>query len=111
MTSAELICQAKEFAETASGKAEEYSGLFESIRAFILDNFGQNGLIASYIAVTAFVLFIVSRIAKITFSTIKYLVLPGVALAFAASFFVPYSFFALLPVTVTLSSLFLLFRG
>ncbi|MDF1543861.1 MAG: hypothetical protein P1R58_02020 [bacterium] len=111
MNSVELISQAKAIAETASGKAEEYSGLLGTARSFIIQNFGENGLIAAYIALAAFLLFIISRLAKITFSTIKYLVLPAVALAFVASFFVPYTFFALLPVTVTFSSLFLLFRG
>lgn len=111
MNSTELISQVKQLSESAAGKADQYSGVFESARSFIVDNFGETGLVAAYIAIAAFALFIVSRLAKITFSTIKYLVLPAVALAFLISFFVPYSFYALLPVTVTFSSLFLLFRG
>ena len=111
MNSAQLVSQVQQLAETASGKAEEYSGVLGAVRNFIIQNYGENGLIAAYIAVAAFLLFIISKLTKITFSTIKYLVLPAVALAFIASFFVPYTFFALLPVTVTFSSLFLLFKG
>lgn len=95
----------------ASAKADEYSGVLGSAQQFIVEHFGQNGLYAAYIAVAAIVLFVVSRLAKLTFSTIKYLVIPAVALAFAGSFFVPYSFVALLPATVAVCSLFLLFKG
>ncbi len=106
-----LIARVKELAESATAKAEEYSNIFEAIKGAILENFGENGLTAFYIMSSAIILFIVSRIAKLTFSTIKYLVIPSLVLAFIASYFVPYSFFALLPVTVTASSLLLLFKG
>ena len=111
MHSKNLLSKINQISESAAAKADEYSGILGSIKGFIVDNFGQNGLIAAYIALAAFAVFIISRIGKITFSTLKYMVLPAVALAFIGSFFVPYSFFALLPVTVTASSLFLLFRG
>lgn len=111
MRNGNLLNQAKQLVEKASASAEEYSGLFAEIKGMIVSNFGENGLIAAYIGVAAFLLFIISRLAKITFSTLKYMVIPAVALAFVGSFLLPYSFFALLPVTVTASSLFLLFRG
>jgi hypothetical protein len=111
MLSGELLTQIKSITDDAAAKADEYSGVIGSIQQLIVDNFGQNGLYAAYIALAAVVLFIVSKLAKLTFSTVKYLVLPALVLAFAGSFFVPYSFMALLPVTVTVCSLFLLFRG
>ena len=111
MLSGELISQAKQIADEAAKKADEYSGVLGSIQSVIVEHFGQPGLYAAYIAVAVFILFVASRLAKITFSTIKYLVIPSVALAFVGSYFVPFSFPALLPVTVTLCSLFLLFRG
>jgi hypothetical protein len=107
----ELLSQAKALADQASAKAEEYSGVIGTVRGFIVENFGETGLIASYIALSVLVLFIVSRIGKLTFSAIKYLIIPALALAFLASLFLPYSFAATLPVSVTVCSLFLLFKG
>ena len=103
--------QVQQIVESATESADEYSGVIGSIKEMIVSNFGQNGLIAAYIALAALVLFIVSRLAKLTFSTVKYLVLPAVALAFIGTFVLPYSFVAMLPVTVTACSLVLLFKG
>lgn len=111
MSNGDLIAQAKQVAESAASKADEYSGVLGSVQNLIVEYFGQNGLYAAYIVAAAFILFVISKLAKLTFSTIKYLVVPAVALAFVGSFFVPYSFPALLPVTVTVCSLFLLFKG
>jgi len=111
MLNGELITQIKQIADDAAMKAEEYSGFLGSAKQVILDNFGQNGLYASYIVLAAIFLFVASKLAKITFSTIKYLIIPSLALAFVGSFFIPYSFAVLLPVTVTICSLFLLFKG
>ena len=106
-----LLTQLQSLADDASVKADEYSGVIGSIQQLIVEHFGQNGLYAAYIALAALILFVVSKLAKLTFSTLKFLILPSLALAFAGSFFVPYSFLALLPVTVAVCSLFLLFRG
>ena len=111
MLNGETIAQVKQFADDAAIKAEEYSGVLSTAKQFILDTFGQNGLYASYIVLAAVILFVVSKLAKLTFSTIKYLVIPSLALALVGSIFIPYSFAALLPVTVTVCSLFLLFKG
>jgi hypothetical protein len=106
-----MLNQAKALADQASVKAEEYSGILGTAREFIVEHFGETGLIATYIALAVLVLFVVSRLAKLTFSAVKYLVIPALALAFLASLFLPYSFAAALPVSVTVCSLFLLFRG
>ena len=111
MLSGETIAQVKQLASDATGKLSEFSGMFGSAEQLIVEHFGQNGLYAAYIAVAALILFVVSRLAKLAFSAIKYLAIPSVALAFAGSFFFPYSFIALLPVTVAVCSLFLLFKG
>ncbi|UCD63637.1 MAG: hypothetical protein JSW34_12975 [Candidatus Zixiibacteriota bacterium] len=107
----ELLTQARNLANNAAKKADEYSGVIGSIQGVIVEHFGQNGLYAAYIFLAIFILFIFAKLAKITFSTVKWVVVPSVALAFVGSFFVPYSFVALLPVTVTFCSLFLLFKG
>lgn len=107
----ELLSQVKSLADQATARADEYSGGLDVAKAYIVEHFGETGLIATYIALAVLVLFIVSRLAKLTFSAVKYLVIPALALAFLASIFLPYSFAAALPVSVTVCSLFLLFKG
>jgi len=107
----ELLAQAKALADDASQKVDEYSGVIGSVQNVIVEHFGQNGLYAAYIFLAVFILFIAAKLAKITFSTVKYVVVPSVALAFVGSLFIPWSFPALLPITVTFCSLFLLFKG
>ncbi len=111
MSNGSLLAQAKAIADDAARRVDEYSGVIGSVQRLIVEHFGQNGLYAAYIVLAAIVLLIVAKLAKITFSTLKYVVIPSVALAFLGTFFVPYSFPALLPVTVTFCSLFLLFKG
>jgi len=111
MPSPELLTQVKALADDATARASEYSGVVGTARQYIVDNFGQSGLIAAYIVFAVLVLFVVSRLAKLTFSAVKYLVVPAVALAFLASVFLPITFAVALPVSVTVCSLFLLFKG
>ena len=111
MPSTSLLNQVHDLADQASAKAEQYSGVIGQAQGFIVDNFGQNGLYAAYVALAVLILFVVTRVAKLTFSTIKFLVIPSVALAFIASLVLPLSFAATLPVSVTVCSLFLLFKG
>src|SRR5512138_2977595 len=81
------------------------------VKQMILDQFGWPGLMATYIAVGVILLLVLWRIAKLTFATVKYLVVPALALAFVVSLVSPYSFAAALPVTVTVCSLILLAKG
>lgn len=111
MPSTRLLSQVSDLADQASAKAEQYSGVLGEIQHFIVDHFGQNGLYAAYIALAVIILFVVTRVAKLTFSTIKFLVIPSLALALLGSFLLPMSFAATLPISVTICSLFLLFKG
>ncbi len=111
MPSFELLGQVKDLADEATARAEEYSGVIGTAKGYIIEHFGETGLIAAYIALAAIALFVISRLAKLTFSTLKYLVVPAIALAFLASFVLPYSLAITLPVSVTLCSLVLLFKG
>jgi len=106
-----LVTKIQSAIADVSDKAGEYSGLLGEARHWIVEHFGQNGLIAVYIAVAALILFVVAKLSKMTFSALKYMVIPAVVLAFIGSFFFNYSFVALLPVTVAVSSVFLLFKG
>ncbi len=107
----ELLTKAKILAEEAIAKAGDYSGLIVAARQYILDNFGQTGLIAAYITLGVLIVFVVSRLVMMTIAAIKYLVVPALVLAFLASLILPVSFGVALPVTVTLCSLVLLFKG
>jgi hypothetical protein len=111
MNDLELVVQMEKIAEKAGEKVEEYSGVLGTAKGFIVETFGPNGLIAAYVVLAVIILIVVAKLGKITFSAVKYLVIPAVALAFLASLFLPYSFAAALPITVTLCSLFLLFKG
>jgi hypothetical protein len=111
MNKLELVNQIRAAADKASATAEEYSGVLGSAKAWIVENFGSNGLLAAYLLLAVLVILIVSKLAGLTFSALKYLVIPAVALAFLASLFLPYSFMHVLPVTVTVCSLVMLFKG
>ncbi len=106
-----LSAQLRELSEQAATRSEEYSGILGSIKGTILEYVGPNGLIASYIVLAVLILVVVSRFVKIGLSTLKFLVLPAVALAAIGSLVLPYSFAMLLPVTVATCSLVLLFKG
>ena len=107
----EMYAQIKAFAESAFARSSEYSGLVASAQGYIVDHFGQSGLIAAYITLAILIIFVISRLVKLAFSAVKYLVIPAVALAFLASLCTPFSFATALPVTVTVCSLVLLFKG
>jgi hypothetical protein len=111
MNDLRLIGQLQQYADQASQKAHEYSGVLASARAYIVEHFGSNGLIAAYIVLAVILLVVITKLAKLTFSALKYLVIPSVGLAFIASLVLPYSFATALPVTVTVCSMFLLFKG
>ena len=81
------------------------------VKEAILSHYGQAGLIAAYIAFAVITLLILYRLLKITFAILKYLVVPSVALALVGALILPYSFVFLLPITVSLCSLILLFKA
>jgi hypothetical protein len=111
MSKTALIAQLSDLSDRAAAEADSFSGGLGSIRELILEYFGPNGLTAAYIVVGVLLLVLVWRLTKITFATLKYLVLPAVVLAVLGSFVLPYSFVILLPVTVTACSLILLVKG
>ena len=111
MLEGSLLNLIEELWDRVSEFFDEYLGVFASIRELIIEHFGHNGLIATFIILGVLVVILVSRLAKITFATVKYLIVPAIALAFVGSLLLPYSFFILLPVTATVCSLVLLFKG
>lgn len=103
-----IVEKVADFSGVDSSVVSQY---FEAVKAWIVERFGESGLYAAYIATAAIVIFVLSKLFKISFSILKLVVVPSVALAFAATFFLPYNFFYFLPVTVSLFSVLLLFRG
>jgi hypothetical protein len=81
------------------------------VKEFILGKFGWPGLVATYILLGVIGLLIIIKLLSISISAIKYVVVPSVVLALIATFFLPYSFSATLPVTVTFCSFVLLAKG
>ncbi len=103
-----VVDKVAEFAGIDSSVLGQY---FEGAKTYILENFGESGLYATYIALAAITVFVLSKLFKLSFAILKLVVVPSVALAFVATFFLPQSFFHFLPVTVSLFSVLLLFRG
>ena len=111
MPLSELLTQIQDIAERASVSFSEYGTIMTQIQQFILDNFGPKGLYAAYISAAAVGLLLFWKMVKLSFAALKYMVLPAVAIAFVGSFFLPYTFTTLLPVTVSGCSLILLFKA
>ena len=111
MPSSRLLNQINEVADQAAARADEYTGVFGSVKGAIIEAFGPNGLIAAYVLLTVMVLLLATKLAKITFSTLKFVVIPAVALAFLATLFIDVTFIVALPVSATICSLVLLFKG
>lgn len=111
MSKATLMSQLSDLSDRAAAEADSFSGGLASIKELILEYFGPNGLTAAYIVAAVLVLVLVWRLTKITFATLKYLVIPAVVLAVLGSFVLPYSFVMLLPMTTVGCSLVLLVKG
>jgi hypothetical protein len=87
------------------------SGPALQLKSWIVERFGANGLIAATIVTGVFVFFLIVQFVRLLISTVKYLVVPAIVLAFIATLLLPVSFYSALPVTATICSVFLLFKG
>ena len=83
----------------------------DPIRQYIFDHFGQTGLYAAYLLIAAIVLLLAYKLVKFSFQLIFFVVLPSVLAAFIATFFMPYNFVYMLPVTVSIFTLGLVLRS
>lgn len=91
--------------------AATWSGPILELKNWIVEHFGTNGLIAAAVVSGVLVLFLLMQLVRLAIATVKYLVVPAIVLAFLAALLLPVSFTAALPVTVTICSIFLLFKG
>jgi len=107
----ELLTQARSLGDRFFGHPEQYAESLRVGQQWVLAHFGQNGLYAAYLVGGVLLIYVLSKLIKITFAAVKYLVVPGVGLALVGSFVSPYPFMFLLPITLTACSLLLLFKG
>ncbi len=91
--------------------AGNLSATISLAKTYIREHFGANGLLAAYGATAVFALLLLYQLMRITWMAIKYVAIPSIALAYLASFVMPYPFASVLPVTVALCSLVMLFKG
>ncbi|MCX6825868.1 MAG: hypothetical protein NTV06_01175 [candidate division Zixibacteria bacterium] len=78
---------------------------------FIQIHFGNAGVIAAAVLLFSIALLIVSKILRIAFDVLRYVVVPSIVVTFIGTFFLPYSFGYILPATVALFSLILIVKG
>ena len=111
MFSQETMQQISLWIEQAAVTFGTYSIYIITAKDQILAEFGTPGLAAAVIALGALAIMLIIRLVKLAFAAVIYLVLPSFALAFLATLVLPYPFSAVLPVTVTACSLFLVFKS
>jgi hypothetical protein len=85
--------------------------LLTTVRLFIQDKFGTPGLVAASIFLVSLAVVFLMKTIKISFDIIRYVAIPSVAVTFVATYFLPYSFIYILPVTVAFFSVVLIVKG
>jgi len=100
-----------EIIQQAFSQVNEPSGLIEVGRQFIEEKFGTAGLIAAALLLVSIVGLLLSKITKLSFNLVRFVVIPSVAITFVATYFLPYSFVYILPVTVAFFSVVLMVKG
>jgi hypothetical protein len=87
------------------------TSLIYSGTKFIQNNFGVPGLIAALILLLSLTVLLIARILRIAFDVFRFVIIPSVAVTFIATYFLPYSFTYILPVTMALFSVVLIFKS
>lgn len=100
-----------EIIQQAFSQVNEPSGLIDVGRQFIEEKFGTAGLIAAALLLVSIVGLLLSKITKLSFNLVRFVVIPSVAITFVATYFLPYSFVYILPVTVAFFSVVLMVKG
>ncbi|RKX31113.1 MAG: hypothetical protein DRP46_04045 [Candidatus Zixiibacteriota bacterium] len=87
------------------------SGLFVTAKGFIQDRFGTPGLIAAAILLVSVMGLVLSKAVKMSFDIVRFVVVPSVAVTFIGTYFLPFSFVYIFPVTVAFFSIILIIKG
>lgn len=83
----------------------------DAAKQYIQEQFGTGGVIAATILLVSIVALLLSKLAKAGFNIVRYVVIPSVVVTFIATYFLPYSFGYILPVSVSLFSVVLMIKG
>ncbi|MFH2035141.1 MAG: hypothetical protein ABIJ45_01960 [Candidatus Zixiibacteriota bacterium] len=89
----------------------EPGGFFDSAKMFVEERFGTAGLVAAGLLIAAILGLILSKAVKMSFDVVRYVAVPAVAVSFIGTYFLPYSFVYILPVTVAFFSIILIIKG
>lgn len=100
-----------EIIQQAFSQVNEPSGLIDVGHQFIEEKFGTAGIIAAALLLVSIVGLLLSKITKLSFNLVRFVVIPSVAITFVATYFLPYSFVYILPVTVAFFSVVLMVKG
>ncbi|SYZ74576.1 membrane hypothetical protein [Candidatus Zixiibacteriota bacterium] len=87
------------------------TGFIMAGKNFIEARFGVPGLIAAAILLLSILAILTMKIVKISFDVLRFVVVPSVAITFVATYFLPYSFSYILPVTVAFFSIVLIAKS
>jgi hypothetical protein len=97
--------------QQASAQMGESGDILTNIKLYIEGQFGTPGLIAAGLLLAGIVGLILSKTLKLSFDIVRYVAVPSVAITFIATYFLPFSFVYILPVTVAFFSIVLLVKG
>nr|MBN2276907.1 hypothetical protein [candidate division Zixibacteria bacterium] len=100
-----------ELMQTTLTQITQPGGLFDSAKNYVEHEFGTAGLIAAAILLVSIAGLLLSKAVKVSFDIVRYVAVPSVAITFVATYFLPFSFVYILPVTVAFFSIFLIVRG
>ena len=100
-----------EILQQAAAQVGEPSGFIDASRQFIEEKFGMAGIIAAALLLVSIVGLLLSKVTKLSFNLVRFVVIPSVAVTFIATYFLPYSFIYILPVTVAFFSVVLMVKG
>jgi len=104
----ELIQTAlKQLTESISLRAD----FLHQARAFVENRFGTAGLIACGLLLASILGLLLAKVTKLSFNLLRYVVVPSVAVTFVATYFLPYNFVYILPVSVAFFSVVLMVKG
>ncbi len=97
--------------QEAIARVGENSDLITTAKVLIEDKFGSAGLVAVALLLVGIAGLLLAKITKLSFDLVKYVAIPSVAVTFIATYFLPYSFVYILPVTVAFFSIVLMVKG
>lgn len=100
-----------EWLQNAVTNLTEPGGAVDSAKLFIEGKFGTPGLIAAGLLLVSIAGLLISKTVKMSISILKFVVVPSIAISFIATYFLPFSFVYVLPVTVAFFSIVLIIKG